>query len=699
MLLNTFFSPGSIAVVGASAAEGKIGHILVKNILTYGYGGKIFPVNPGTSEILGLKTYPSLQDVPEHVDLAVIAVHPKAVIENIKICGERGIRAAIVISAGFKETGPEGERLEVELRKCARENGVRILGPNCLGLIDTFSRLNASFAYGMPEKGSIGFFSQSGALCVAILDWAIGEKIGFSKFVSLGNMADISEIDLLIALGEDDNTKVILGYLEGINEGPTFIQVAKEVSKKKPIILMKAGVTSAGSKAVSSHTGSLAGSESAYSAAFKQSGVIRARTVMELFNYAIPFAAQPLPKGPKLAILTNSGGPGILAADACDRSALQLAHLKAETVEKLRTFLPPIASFFNPVDIIGDAHADRYDKALDVLLEDENVDALLVILAPTAIIDVRETAKVVTKHARRSGKPVLCCFMGEAQVEKGVKYLKKHNIPNYLCPEDAVNALEKMWQRSHWLSQPEDEYPQVKADISRARYLIEIARRESKTSLSEMDAKQILSTYGFSMPKTALARTGEEAVRAAREIGFPVALKVVSPDISHKTDAGGVMLNLNSPEEVKRAFSEIVLAVKEKAPSASIYGVSVQEMIRGARETIIGFTRDPQFGPLLMFGLGGIYVEILKDVTFRIAPVTRREATKMVREVRAYPLLRGVRGEPAADVPALVDSILALAQLALDFPEITEAEINPLLVRPEGKGVVAVDARLSIRKE
>ncbi len=699
MLLKKLFNPKSVAIVGASTHEGKIGYILVENLIKYKYKGKIFPINPKAKEILGLKVYPSLKEVPESVDLAIIAVKPQIVLDTIKLCGQKGIDTAVVISAGFKEAGPEGARLEESLKKLAKENGVRVLGPNCVGLIDTSARLNASFATGMPEKGQIGFFSQSGAMCIAILDWALGEKVGFSKFISLGNKADISEIDMLIALGEDENTKVILGYLEGVEHGTTFIQVAQEVSKKKPVVLIKAGVTSAGAKAVSSHTGSLAGSESAYQAAFKQSGVIRARTVVDLFNYGFALATQPLPKGPRLAILTNSGGPGIVAADACDQSLLQLARLKSETIEQLRSFLPPMASFFNPIDILGDAHVERYEKALDVLVKDDNVDAILVLLTPTATIEVEETAKVVVKYAKKAAKPVLCSFMGKMEVAKGVKYLKKHGIPNYLCPEDAVNTLEKMWQRSHWLSQPAPEYPQIQADKSHVRYLLEMAKRQGQFHLSERDAKEILKAYGFKLPQTQLARTKEEAAEAAKKIGFPVALKIVSPDISHKTDIGGVILNLDTPQAVKEAFTEIMLRVRDKRPRAAIYGVSVQEMIQGAKETIVGFSRDPQFGPLLMFGMGGIYVEILKDVTFRIAPVSKKEAMEMVREVKAYALLRGVRGEPPADVAALVNGLLALSQLSLDFPEIVEAEINPLLVKPAGQGCVAVDARLSIKKE
>jgi len=698
-MLEKFFNPKTVAIVGASTREGKIGHILVKNMLKYGYKGRIFPINPKASEILGLKTYTSLKTVNEPIDLAAIAVHPPDVLDTIKQCGEKGIKSAIVISAGFKEASSEGARLEQELKKIAKECGVRVLGPNCVGLIDTNSKVNASFALGMPEEGNIAFFSQSGAMCIAVLDWALGQRIGFSKFISLGNMMDISEIDMLIALGEDENTRVILGYLEGVNDGRTFMQLAEEVSRKKPIILIKSGITSAGAKAVSSHTGSLAGSESAYQAAFKQSGVIRARTITELFNYAIAFASQPLPEGPRVAVLTNSGGPGIVAADACEGSYLQLARISPQTAEKLRSFLPPMASFYNPIDIVGDAHVERYEKALDILMADKDVDAALVLLTPTATIEVKETAKTVIEHAKNKEKPILCSFMGEVQIEKGIKLLKKHGIPNYLCPEDAISVLEKMWQREHWLSSPKKEYPQIVAERSRVRYLLEIAKREEHFHLTEDKAKEILKAYGFVLPKTRLARTKEEAAAAAKAIDLPVAMKIVSPDVSHKTDVGGVILDLKSIKEVKEAFTEIMLSMKSKVPKAAIYGISVQEMIQDAKETIIGFAHDPQFGPVLMFGLGGIYVEILKDVTFRVVPISKQEAMEMIREVKAYPLLRGVRGEPAADINALINGLLGLAQLALDFPEILEAEINPFLVKSDQNGAVAVDARLTIRRE
>jgi acetyl coenzyme A synthetase (ADP forming)-like protein len=430
-MLDNFFNPKSIAVIGASRTPGKVGYDILKNAIQYDYQGAVYPINPGASEILGVKAYPSLLDVPGKIDLAVVVVPPKNVLEVIEQCGAKGINAAIIITAGFRESGIEGAKLENELVKKAKESGVRFIGPNCLGMIDTHSRVNASFAAGMPAKGSIGFFSQSGALCLAVLDRALPEDIGFSKFISMGNKADISDTDIMLALSEDDNTKVILGYIEGVNDGRKFMEVASQVSKKKPLIILKSGITSSGAKAASSHTGALAGREAAFDSAFKQSGVIRAHTIGELFNYAIAFANQPLPKGPNVAIVTNSGGPGILAADACDKSDLQLVPLHKETTDKLRTFLPPVASFYNPIDIMGDAGAERYEKALYTVLQDEKIQGVMVLLTPTAVVNVEETAKAIANIANLVDKPILTSFMGKKSVESGSKILLKYNVPNY----------------------------------------------------------------------------------------------------------------------------------------------------------------------------------------------------------------------------------------------------------------------------
>jgi acetyl coenzyme A synthetase (ADP forming)-like protein len=698
-VLGHFFSPSSIAVIGASRTPGKVGHDLLKNMLSFGFAGKIYPVNPGAEEVLGLKCYPSVLDIESPVDLAVVVVPPPSVLETIEQCGEKHVDSAVIITAGFKETGPEGARLERELAKLARQYGVRILGPNCVGLIDTRTRLNASFASGVPLAGPIGFFSQSGALCVAILDWALEAKIGFSKFVSLGNKADISEIELTQALGQDDETKVILGYLESIQDGGRFMAVAREVSARKPLIVFKSGVTSAGAKAASSHTGSLAGSDRAFEAAFKQTGVIRANSVEELFNYALAFAHQPLPRGPNLAIITNSGGPGIIAADAADRTDLELVSLQKKTVDELRTFLPKMASFYNPVDILGDASAERYRRALELVAADAKIDAVLVLLTPVAVVDVKQVARSVCEVASRSPKPIFTSFMGGVGVSEGRQLLLDAGVPSYEYPEEAIGSLEAMLKRQRWLSRPSEVYPRLEVGRDRVAEILAAVRNDGRISLSEEEAHEVLRAYGFRLPREEMARTSDEAVAVAERIGYPVVLKLISPQVVHKSDVGGVVANVHSADEVRDAFFEMTSAARRMVSKLYIAGVLVQEMIQGAREVILGLSRDLQFGPLIMFGLGGIYVEVLKDVAFRVAPLSREEADDIIREIHALPLLRGVRGEPPADFRALREALLRLSQLAVDFPQIVEADINPLLVLGPGQGTVAADVRFTISGE
>jgi acetyl coenzyme A synthetase (ADP forming)-like protein len=695
-MLDNFFNPKSIAVIGASRTPGKVGYDILKNAIQYDYQGAVYPINPGASEILGVKAYPSLLDVPGKIDLAVVVVPPKNVLEVIEQCGAKGIDAAIIITAGFRESGIEGAKLENELVKKAKESGVRFIGPNCLGMIDTHSRVNASFAAGMPAKGSIGFFSQSGALCLAVLDRALPEDIGFSKFISMGNKADISDTDIMLALSEDDNTKVILGYIEGVNDGRKFMEVASQVSKKKPLIILKSGITSSGAKAASSHTGALAGREAAFDSAFKQSGVIRAHTIGELFNYAIAFANQPLPKGPNVAIVTNSGGPGILAADACDKSDLQLVPLHKETTDKLRTFLPPIASFYNPIDILGDAGAERYEKALYTVLQDEKIQGAMVLLTPTAVVNVEETAKAIANIANLVDKPILTSFMGKKSVESGSKILLKYNVPNYSYPEEAVSALNAMYRYQVWINRPEKTYPNFDGLKEKVLDIFEKVKKENRERLSESEVYEVLKTYGFMQPKSLLARNSEEAVAASEGIGYPVVMKIISPQIIHKSDIGGVKTNLNSKKDVENAFFDITTRVKNIMPTASIYGVMIQEMIHSGKEVIAGITKDAQFGHMIMFGLGGIYVEVLKDISFRITPLSQEDAHEMIRETKTFPLLRGVRGEAETDIEAIEKSLLILSQLALDFPQIIEADINPLLVKKRGEGLVAIDARFTI---
>jgi acetyltransferase len=697
-MLQHFFNPSSVAVVGASQNPSKIGYEILNNIVQYGYGGSVYPINPKAQEILGLKAYPDLISVPSKIDLAVIALPAPAVMDVLKQCGTKGVDSIIVISAGFKETGPEGAHLEEELAIQAKELGIRVVGPNCLGIIDTTSSLNASFAADMPLPGHIGFFSQSGALCVAILDWALGENVGFSRFVSVGNKMDISETEVMLSMGKDENTRVILGYLESIEDGPRFMKAAREVSQTKPIIIIKSGTTGAGAKAASSHTGALAGSDHAYRAAFKQSGIIRAESMQSLFSYAMAFASQPLPKGPSLAIITNSGGPGILAADACDRSSLHLTPIRKETADRLREFLPRTASVYNPIDIIGDATLERYEKTLEVVLKDEMLHAVLILFAPTAAVDPEAVAMSIVSLAKDTDKPIITAFMGGKGVRGARKVFQNHNIPTYEYPDDAISALDAMLSYRRWREKPARQYQRFEADTTRVREVFASIIKQHRHDLIESEAREILKAYGFRLPANRIARTTNEAVSAASEIGYPVVMKIASPDVLHKSDMGGVRVGVEDEAMLKEAFFDITSKIQLRQPEARILGVMVQEMIPQGREVILGITRDIQFGPMIMFGLGGIYVEVLKDVAFRIAPLSVESADAMIREIRSFPLLRGVRGEAPADIKGIRDALLRLSQMAVDFPEIIEADVNPLLVCPEGQGAVAVDARITIQE-
>ncbi|OEU83336.1 MAG: acyl-CoA synthetase [Desulfobacterales bacterium S5133MH4] len=697
-MLERFFNPSSVAVVGASQNPAKIGYDILHNIIRYGYGGAVYPINPRAKEILGHKAYPDLASVPSKTDLAVVAVPGSAVIDVLEQCGKVGIDSVVVITAGFKETGPEGARLEEELATRAGELGIRVVGPNCLGIIDTASALNASFAAGMPPAGRIGFFSQSGALCVAILDWALGKNVGFSRFVSLGNKMDISETEIILSMGEDENTRVILGYLESIEDGPRFMKAARQISKTKPIIIIKSGTTGAGAKAASSHTGALAGSEHAYRAAFRQSGIIHAESMQALFGYAMAFAGQPLPKGPAVAIVTNSGGPGILAADACDRSSLQLIPMRKETADRLREFLPSMASVYNPIDIIGDASDERYERTLEVILKDELVHAVLILLTPTAAVDPEAVARKIVGLASHANKPIMTSFMGDKRVRGARRILQDHGIPTYDYPEDAITAVDVMLCYRQWLEEPDRQYERFEVDTRKVREIFASVIKQHRHDLVESEAREVLKAYGLRLPESCIARTTEAAVRAASEIGYPVVMKIASPDVLHKSDMGGVRVGLETDAMVEEAFFDITSNIQIRQPEARILGVMVQEMIPQGKEVILGINRDIQFGPMIMFGLGGIYVEVLKDVAFRIAPLSVEEADAMIHDVRSFPLLRGVRGELPVDIGAIRDALLRLSQMTVDFPEIIEADINPLIVCPEGKGAVAVDARITIQE-
>lgn len=695
-MLDGFFKPKAIAVVGASREEGKVGFSIVLNLIRGGFPGALYPVNPKADEILGRRCYPDVRDLPAETDLAVLVIPPRACVATLDALAAKNIRWAIVISAGFKEVGGEGADLERALRTRAGDLGIRLIGPNCLGVIDTKSQLNATFAAGMPPIGEIAFFSQSGALCTAILDWAIGNDVGFSKFISLGNKADTSEVDFIEALAADPETRVVIGYIEGVEDGRRFMTAARAASRVKPLIIVKSGGTAAGARAASSHTGTLAGSEKAFTAAFRQSGVLRAESIEELFNFARAFAYQPLPTGPNLCIVTNAGGPGIIAADAVERSAAKLATLRPETVDRLRAVLPPSAAFYNPVDVIGDARADRYGAALDIVAADPGVHGILALSTPQAMTDNAQFAEVAGQAARKSGKTFFTAFMGEASLPKARAILRSYGVPQYPFPEPAVRTFDAMVRYREWRESPIASPTPFAVDPDRVRTLIAAARREGRTQLGEREAREVIAAYGFRLPQNVLARTVDDAVEAARRIGFPVALKIVSPDILHKTDVGGVKLRLGDAEAVAAGFAAIDASVRRFFPNAVIQGIAVQEMVVGGKEVILGMTRDPQFGPLVMFGLGGIYVEALKDVAFRVAPIGPDEAESMIREIRSFPLLRGVRGEPPSDMAAMVEALGRLSQLAMDFPEVVELDVNPLLVKPEGAGAVAIDARLAL---
>jgi acetate---CoA ligase (ADP-forming) len=701
-MLEQFFAPKSVAVIGASTNPAKLGYAVLKNLVDCGFTarGSVFPINPEADAILGLKAYPSVKDVPGGIDLAVIVIPYPYVPAVLRECGEKSIPAVVVISAGFREAGKEGTERELELISIASQYDLRLIGPNCLGVIDTFTPLNASFAAGTPPAGPMAFMSQSGALGTAVLDIALAGRLGLSKFVSLGNKADISEIELLRAWQDDPETRVILIYSEGMPNGDEFIRTARQAARKKPVVAIKSGVTQSGSRAVSSHTGSLAGSEQAYQAAFHQAGILRAESMQALFDMALALGYQPPLRDDRIAIITNAGGPGILATDALERAGLSLARFEWETMHALEQYLPDAASAANPVDVLGDARADRYRFALEKVAADPNVDGLLVVLTPQAMTEIAETARATCELARTLDKPVLACFMGEARIQVGVAILTENGVPNYPFPERAATAFRGMSDYRKIQARPEPEYLQFDVQKETVRRIIAEVLADGRLSIGDAEARQIMTSYGLRIPKSEIAKTPAEAVAFANQIGYPVVLKIASPDILHKTDVGGVKVGLRNAGEVQDAFELMLYRAQRYLPEARIWGCLVQEMApAGGIEVLVGMNRDPQFGPLVTFGLGGIYVETLQDVTFRIAPFSAREASEMLGEIRAHALLDGVRGQPPMDKAAITDTLLRVSQLVQDFPEIAELDINPLMVYPNQDGAVAIDMRLILSQD
>ncbi|MEM2834206.1 MAG: acetate--CoA ligase [Candidatus Nezhaarchaeales archaeon] len=696
---NALLNPRSVAVVGASRFEGKVGYVILKNIIDGGYRGKIYPINPQADNILGLKCYPKVSAVNDEIDMAVIAVPVGKVLEVVDDCGQAGVKVLVVISAGFKEVGLEGAKREVELVSIAKRYKMRILGPNCLGYINTSIGLNASFAATMPPKGHIAFISQSGALLTSLIDRASLEDLAFSKIVSLGNKADLNEIDYIRLLADDPETKVIALYVEGIERGDEFTKIVREVSTKKPIVALKAGVTEVGAKAASSHTGSMAGSEIAYVTAFKQFGVIKAECLSDLLDATKCFGSQPLPKHGNIIIITNAGGPGILAADACGKLGLKLAYLGADVIKELRRILPPAASTNNPIDVLGDARADRYQAVLTILSAKEELDCLVMVLSPQAMTEPDEVAKLLVDFkAKKPEKVIVASFLGGSKVTNAISILRNGGIPNYDSPERAIKALSSLInykeicdKQQRLLNEGHLRYP---IDRDRIKSTLSRAKEEGRSMLLPHEACEILNSCGIRAAPCIVARSPDEAVQAAESLGYPVVLKIVSPHIIHKSDVGGVKIDLRTSSEVKLAYYEIMANVSKFAVGATVYGVAVAPMVPQGMETIIGMRRDPQFGPLLMFGLGGIYVELLREVSFRLAPITKSEALEMIMETKAYTLLRGFRGSPPGDIDAVVDVLLKVSTLCTEFKEIQEIDINPLFVYEKFKGCIAVDAKI-----
>lgn len=694
--LDPFFAPKNVAVIGATEAPGTVGRTTLWNLMSTPFGGAVFPVNPKRPSVLGIKAYKSVKDIPAEVDLAVIVTQSKLIPGLIDECGEIGCKAAVVISAGFKEAGPEGVELERQLLANARKHGIRIIGPNCLGIMVPPSGVNATFAAGMAKTGNVGFLSQSGALCTAVLDWSLREMVGFSAFMSLGSMADVGWGDLIYYLGNDPKTRSILIYMESVGDARSFLSAAREVAYSKPIIVIKAGRTSAGSKAAASHTGSLTGSDDVLDAAFRRSGILRVTNIADLFYMAEVLAKQPRPKGPRLTILTNAGGPGVLAADSLLLGGGELAEISEETIAELSTFLPASWSHGNPIDIIGDADPARYAKALEVAAKDPNSDGMLVILTPQAMTDATQTAQALKPYAKFGDKPVIASWMGGVDVAAGEQILNSAGIPTFPYPDTAARMFNYMWRYASNL-RALYETPRLvagaEAGSAEANKILTSARQAGRTILTEHESKQVLSAYGIPTVPSLIAETEDEAVAAAEKIGYPVVLKLHSYTVTHKTDVGGVKLNLKNEDDVRKAWREIAESVGRLAGPEHFNGGNVQPFAKlDGYEVILGSSIDPQFGPVILFGMGGQLVEVFKDRALALPPLNSTLARRMMERTSIFKALKGVRGRPPVDLAGLEHLLVGFSQLVVEQPLIKEIDINPLLA--SDKRLVALDARV-----
>jgi len=697
MSVKALFNPNSVAVVGASAGRGKVGNEVLRSLIRGGFDGPIYPVNPKGGEVEGLTCYVDLAAIGETPDLVVIVVPAKAVPEVMRQCASLKVTSVVVLSAGFRESGREGEQLEREIVQIARRAGIRMVGPNCVGLMSVHNKLNASFGGDLPVPGSIGYFSQSGSLLAAILDMANAGGVGFSKLISIGNKADVDELDVLKAFAEDEQTKVIAGYLETIADGDAFMREAEAVSRHKPILLMKAGETGSGAVAASSHTGSLVSRQAAFESIFARAGIVRCQSIKAQFDYACALASQPLPAGKRVAVVANAGGAGIMAVDAIEREGLELAPLTDATRSRLAESLPPSANVNNPVDVLGDALADRYQVAVEAVMEDPHVDVVLTLLTPHAMTECAPTARMVVEAAARTDKPVLACFLGARRMAEAVDVLRAGGVPRYDSPEAAVATIAAMANYATFLKRPERVVRLFPVNRRKVETIIDRHLQRDALEIGEMEAQEILQAYGFVTPRGAVATSPEQAVNIARQIGYPVVLKIWSPDILHKTDVGGVRLGLNSDDDVMDAFDLMMYRIPRKRPDADILGVLVQQMVSGGTEVILGMHRDERFGPLMMFGMGGRMVEVLKDVAFYLAPITAEEAKQMLLSTQTYQLLTGGGGREGVDLDALAEGLQRLSQLVTEFPQIQEMDINPYVAGPEGTSPIAVDAFIRLR--
>ena len=695
--LSALLAPRTIAVIGASRRPGTIGHQITANLIANGFTGAVYPVNPKATAICSVRAYASPQDIPERVDLGVIVVPREQAIDVARQCGEARVRSLVVISAGFKEVGGEGAARERDLLDVARSYGMRMIGPNCMGVVNAHPdvSMNATFAPAMPPFGHSAFVSQSGALGVSVLDYAREYGIGISQFVSVGNKADVSGNDLLMAWEHDPAVRVILMYVENFGNPNRFLEIASRITRTKPIIVVKSGRSRAGARAASSHTGALAASDVAVDALLAQAGVLRASSIEELFDMAMAFGVEHLPQSRRTAVITNAGGPGILAADALDTNGLEVVELSSGTVAALSPLFPSEASIRNPLDMIASATPSGYRAALTAVLGDPNVDAVVPIFVPPFGVRQADVAEAIVQAAgSHPEKPVLAVLMGRDGLPQGRAELHAASIPAYIFPESAARALAALNRQREWASEPIVSDTPLDVDRGAAADILRRARRDGRTKLDELEALTLLSAYGIRVAEARIARDANDAASAVLELAAPVAMKIVSPDVVHKSDVGGVKLNVANAADARQAFDEILGAVRGRVPQARIEGVLVQRMVEPGCELIVGITRDRSFGALVMFGLGGVFVEVLRDVVFRVAPIKARDGYSMLESIRGARVLDGIRGAPALDRAAIVDALRRVAQLAHDFPEIEELDVNPLIAFPDG--AVASDVRVRI---